>query len=759
MSMPHLPSISSSSPTPSIPSSGKEPLPEISLLSSAYSPYDNSIHPASLSPLLQSLFEGKGEVYQAMAQHPLLSAPSTEKRSEHPACDPPVRGYILNQLDLTLRERLKAAGLSDDEIMGCVQELSTGKTITHPLGQKIVEETVTEVRLTYRLSPHWAPHLTSAEHWIASPPDPYSAVQQQEINGVYDKAIDQAFNAYLAAHPDLTEEDIGLIRQGLNGNATSSGLVSIVEEISRTAAEQVQQQYGLPPTWFRGTTAVDLWRPTGLEPLSPARVDLLRQTHMASQAKELVQSLQALIKQEDPNDEMGTGQYMAIMLEGLSKVLNILTEAQKLSSEALLKNATKRQEELNLVTQQTLEQLENSKKQNELEKKSWWWRIIGMVGSVVLAFVATLATGGMLSAIVVAAVTVVFVSLDQALGITPFLMGKLNDAMKALFPNSPVLQKVMKAVIMAIVIAVIVVATGVGGGLAVIGPAIKQIGIQLALMVFLASNVVPEMVGTALRALGVDESLSRTIEMVVVIATAFIAMLVAAGGVKQIGEGLKAAGRYLKEGGAALGRNSLHLLQRVLHACRHPFATASHFPAALKALMIKIGMAIAHFFKQLATGAVAAPGATWRGMKAIGGSIKDGCVAIKARIKLSGKGADQLTEEARRVLSAQAEKGMAAVTDIQKGIQLITLVTEAGGGITAGISGLRLAKLQEEHGEIEREILLLQGVIDMLDKLREQINRSAEHVGTTAEDLRNGFHRWMQQLEQRLSQTLRPLQG
>ena len=481
------------------------------------------------------------------------------------------------------------------------------------------------------------------------PVEPYDTDKRTEIETSYHSAFDRALKSYAGKlTPQLTPEQIEMILSAYATGKVPSTIADHFEAVSKIATEEVQKKFGLPNTWYKGTTNLDDLKPVNLGIVTPAAVNKARSDFILGNVEELMNAIGAsLQKAQDklsPDDpaRLSLKDYVAAISQAIQELKEMLYEMQVKDAERS-RDLEGSRASLTEARFKALE--ENVKKQNEMreaqEKQAKWGSIMKIIGPIIAALAtvvgALLCWTGAGTALLVAGIAIgialtAYSVADSITGCTGKIVQAFNEWMADLFPDNEVLQKAIKFLVMAIVVIVLIVAVVFTGGSAavtiaagaaqfaraVVMECVRQLSLQLIAMVIMSSNAIPELLGAILKEHGVGKKDQQTAEMVMMMITMVIAMFaIAKGGkvpaesasigfvatVKQIGNQIKTAVEELiktiKEGTKAMIEAIIKLINDLVNKL---LALAKEIPGAIKGAYEKIASAARDLLKAINQG-------------------------------------------------------------------------------------------------------------------------------------------------------------
>ena len=546
-------------------------------------------------------------IYEASVQNPELPPPDPDGASGPQPYGMAEQRMIKHKVAKELVERLKKSGLSAEEQKELYEAILAGKPIANPEQAKRAKSLTREVEDLVREEAHlpssWTMTSTTPRDWIPEAIEPYDATKQKEIDATYPKAFDNALKSYASKQkPPLTTEQLDQIVNAFATGKVSSKIAEHFEAISKIATEEVQKTYGLPNTWFRGTTNVEDWKPINIGFMNTAAINQARAEfitdNVENQLKEINQAIQKVLDKLSPDDpaQIVGKEYQSIIAKAIRELKDLLREIQvrdaEKSRDVQKSRAGMTEARQKSVEDEIVKRKEVQEKQEKAERTSFIMKILGpaigalatLIGAVLAIVTFGLATPLVVAGIAIGIALTAYSIVDSVTGCTGKLVSAFNNAVKSWFPENETLQKLVKFLIVAAVVVVLVIAavlTG-GGAAANVGSqaaaqvakqavleAIKQLSIQLVVMTIMSSNAIPELIGAIMKANGVDKKTTQIWEMVIMALTMVITMIAVAKGMKPSGAaGAAEAGTTstiatIKQIGSDIAAATTELIKRI----------------------------------------------------------------------------------------------------------------------------------------------------------------------------------------------------
>lgn len=499
--------------------------------------------------------------YEASIQYPELPLPDPDGQSGPQPYGMAEQKLIKQNIAKKIAESLKKEVLSpqaEQEIYDFVllgkplKDSKLGKT-----AEKIKKDVTNETRDGAHLPTSWTILSTSSKDWIPELIEPYDESKRKEINATYDTTFKTALESYASSTtPPLSAEEKGKILTAFASGKVGSDIVFHFEAVSKIATKEVQKNFGLGSTWYKGTENIDNWRPVNIGIVTPAAVNLARRDFMLENLAQYIsitgESFQKVLDKlsfDDPA-QLLKNDFIAIVSTALRELKALLRETNIKDAEKE-KEASTLRASLTELRQKTVDESiakrkEAAEKQAKAESTSFIMKIFGPIIAAVGTLISILSFGlaspvGVAVAAIGIALTIYSI-VDSITGCT----GKLAQLVNDIFENSEVLKnneslkKFCKFLFMAaIVIAIVVIAYFGGGAIAAQAAtqitreamltAIKQITMQLILMTIMTSNAIPEMIGAFLKDSGaMDEKSSKIFEMAMAAVVMVVGMIASA---------------------------------------------------------------------------------------------------------------------------------------------------------------------------------------------------------------------------------------
>ena len=527
-------------------------------------------------------------IYEASAPNPMLLQPDSESEWGPKPYGTAEQKLIIGFFNKRLKELLSQRGdISDEQTKAVFNAIMSGKPPSDPQLAKLVLTIGTQVKQETREKAHlpesWDPQSPNPKDWIPLPIQPYTQDKQAEINQYYDAAVTDALSKYISqATPPLNQNQIDQLQKAITSGKVSVTIAEAFTAITKTASEATQKAYGLSESWFKGTSNIDEWKPINLGIVAPAAVNEARVELIIANSKEFISDIEKaankILEGLSPNDPnaMSMQEFKSVIAKALQKLKSVLRDIQLKDSEQSEKALQTKLDALDGRQKRLEEDIEKRKEMEEKQKKAkklgTVMKILGPIISalaVVVGAALAIFTGGASIALIVAGIAIgtamtAYSIVDSCTGCTQKIMEAFNALMEKAFPDNPLAQKLLKAFIVAIIAAVLIVAIVASGGGAAANIATsvavqtikemaKQLSIQMLIMVIMASNALPELLGAILKKAGVDENQSKIWEIVMMAITMITVMVaLAVGGkggglIKGISEGFKSAGRTAQQ--------------------------------------------------------------------------------------------------------------------------------------------------------------------------------------------------------------------
>lgn len=656
---------------------------------------------------------GPKTIYEASIQIPELLPPDPEGLSGPQPYGSAEQKLIKQNISKQAVERLKKSGLPIESQKEVYEAILSGKPLKDPKLAKRAKEISDEVSDSIRKGAHlpasWTILSTSPLDWTPIPVEPYDTDKRTEIETSYHSAFDKALKSYAGKlTPQLTPEQMEMIVNAYATGKVPSMIADHFEAVSKIATEEVQKKFGLPTTWYKGTTNLDDLKPVNLGIVTPAAVNKARSDFILGNVDELMNAIGASLQKAldklspDAPAALALKDYVAAISQAIQELKGMLYEMQVKDAERS-KDLEAGRANLTEARFKALE--ENVKKQNEMreaqEKQARWGFIMKIIGPIIAALAtvvgALLCWTGAGTALLVAGIAIgialtAYSVADSITGCTGKIVEAFNKWMADLFPDNEVLQKAIKFLVMALVVIVLIVAVVFTGGSAavtiaagaaqfaraVVMECIRQLSLQLIVMVIMSSNAIPELLGAVLKEHGVNKKDKQIAEIVMMAITMVIAMIaVAKGGkvpaesasigfvatVKQIGNQIVTAVEELiktiKEGTKAMIEAIIKLINELVNKL---LTLAKDIPAAIKGAYEEIASAGRALLNAINEG---------RGVEFIGAALTRFAEALKEFAVMTKSAAaaafEKVLEESIEILKKIGGKIGEKLTDIGKG--------------------------------------------------------------------------------------------
>ncbi|WP_068467242.1 type III secretion system translocon subunit SctE [Candidatus Protochlamydia phocaeensis] len=670
--------------------------------------------------LAATLEFGFKDVYSAPEGSPTLSQPDPDNQ---PAVSPygsteqkMIKQFFSDQVTTLLQQ----TNLSSDEALAVYNSIINGTPLSDPnlsniaasISQQATQTTIDEGNLP----DSWTINSTDPNDWTPQPIQPYGDNQQTEINEYYDQTLLNNATNFLEQNAlELTPDQAINLMNAIKTGQVSSDIADIYIQLSQQARVETQTAFGLPSTWFRGTTSVDDWKPINVGIVTPGKVAAAKLQDLLNNADQVLSDTQAAAKKllDGPpplpaNDPLrgALTDFLKVIGDAIRNLKATLRELQVKDAETSKENSKAKFSELadrRIRAKEQEEKMEKMmKKQKEMKSLGIAMKIIGpiiaalatLIGALIaIASLGTATAAGV--ALIAAGITVgiamtAYSIADSVTGCTQKLVEAFTKALDNMMPDAPDWAKTLvKVIIIAAIVAVLAVviaiamATGGGEGAATnmatqavaqtvreaVIETIKQMAIQLMVMVIMSSNALPELVGNILKAAGVDKQ-GQAIAQAIVMAITLLAVIIAMG--------------KMSGGGATQGADEA--AQTTTQAAEDSVKS----------------------FSQRATELLE--------------KIKD----------MPGDFANSVKEQVK------ALKEMSGLSYLNAAVKTAPLAVQAGAGIANGVMNLKVHDLLLQIGDLQAAEDLLKALIAALEKLLKNIQ-----TGMTDRD---GFIQQLQQV-------------
>ena len=531
----------------------------------------------------------------------------------------------------------------------------------------------------------------------------------------YHSAFDKALKSYAGKlTPQLTSEQVEMIVSAYATGKVPSSIAEHFEAVSKIATEEVQIKFGLPNTWFKGTTNLEDLKPVNLGIATPVAINKARADFVLGNVEQMINDISTAVQKvlgklppDDPS-KLALRDYQTVIAQAIRDLKAILREIQikdaEKSKDIEVNRASMTETRDAALAEDIKKQKEIQQQQEKANRLGFLMKIIGPIIAAVCTIIGALLavfTFGASTALIVAGVAVgvamtAYSVVDSFTGCTAKIVQAVNDALKNRFPDDEVLQKVVKWLIMSAVIIVLIIAVVfTGGGAAasiasqtaaqvaksVVMEAIKQLSLQVMVMTVMASNAVPELLGAILKAHGVDKDTSKVLEMVMMMIQMVVVMaaMVKAGGagatsaaktgtaagigvvetVKQIGNQILTTAKELmarmKEGAEEAVKALVQFIKELINKL---VALAKEIPVAIKGAFEEIVSAASSLLKAINEG---------RGVEFIGAAVKRFGEALKEFARMTATQLEKVMEESIEILKKVGGKALETLKETGDG--------------------------------------------------------------------------------------------
>lgn len=247
--------------------------------------------------------QGLGAEYIADIAYPQLISPDANTTPGTSSFST-IKKLIVQQLFIEyVNDQLKSKGIVGDQAEKIRNFILTGKgTLTdteQTLAFSIKEQATLEIQENVGLPSTWTIDSEDDESWTSIPPKAYNEDEQKVINDYYDKQVQDGLDHYIAnADPPLTDAEVETLKSSVKDPSvlTDANLKAIMDQIKNDATTKTQGRYGLPASWIAGTKNDIDWQPVNLNPISAAKVNMVRSSMLADNLISLTKDIEESLK-------------------------------------------------------------------------------------------------------------------------------------------------------------------------------------------------------------------------------------------------------------------------------------------------------------------------------------------------------------------------------------------------------------------------------------------------------------------------------
>lgn len=580
------------------------------------------------------------------------------------------------------------------------------------------------------------PMLTPPDEERVKNPQPLTPDAQMAVKGYFADAV---LAALKEGHPG--SEKINSDFQKIISAVVAGDTRSLSKEEKATVAratEKTRKEFSLSAAWTPDATAAtkEAWTPTVAEAALPVSLEPARRQMLYSGATQVVDDLMDGIRVV-AEQQGGTKENVYLrLMNAISALKDVISQLRVVDAEKQKEIFDKRQDMAKGSLEAALKQMAELRERmaNEAEGAAkgatmeWLGPTIAAVVVVisVLAVVATLGTAAVAVAIAAAVVSSLMLAYSVA-DSQEHLTQKAAEGIKDL----PLYGQIIIGVALAVALIAAIVATGgsastaaaevtaegaAAAGAQVAAQAAKQIAVQLtlqaSLMMLMSSGLVADAVIEALCGMGAidkaDEAVVAKVRIAVSITVSL--MVVAASAGRTVVQGLKSAATTAADIPAKVVERFQAAYKAAVEACKNGIANA--IEESVKAGLQSTKEA---FFslKQTLLDQLEAAGKNFiEGLKYVGGELKG---------PLRGPGAMQAWGERIQLLR----------TTVLMSQQTVNVYN----AIILGNVAMKLASVSREQGETEKLIGLLEALVEVLEKILQQIQSSGDVYTDWLDDL------------------------
>lgn len=580
-------------------------------------------------------------VFEVFPDIPSLIAPMVEEIGPTPYGSLEKK-MIQKNFSEKIKRIAKENNLSDADIVAVQDHLINNKPLVNSslsqLAKKIGKQAEDETRSEGSLPKEWTIYSSNPKEWIPLPKQPYSNEKRIEINASYDQNLQKILNLYVQqSDPALGEVEVALLQKAVKTGQVDSRVADDFVLISKEATQQTQQNYGLSPSWFKGTSKLEDWVPINTGIVNPISLNKAQGEMLSNNLISLLEDykkygvkvregIASTAQNNQPDDQMSTANFLEAISSAILYTQQALAYTSIVEADINFKLSVIKAKQLEEQKVLAEEQLEQTRKMSRLSDA------LGIIGDIMkyvgpaLATLAVVAAcfgpAGWLAAVplaLAAGIMMTYSALDQAFGITQKAVEGVNSVIEKIFPESELMQSLAKLtlVIVALVVAITMIATGTGAAGAtritkliskeVLQVMLRPLGMQaLVITVMNSIPVLPELTKALAETLGLDKTQSELLSKVVLAIEVMMIVIIATAAVYSVAKGIKvssaataikesaqSAANSLKQAIKTFDQTILSALNKIKNAPKnfpksfHDFIKSlSEVPAALKTMEI-----------------------------------------------------------------------------------------------------------------------------------------------------------------------------
>jgi hypothetical protein len=736
----------------------------------------------SLSQLSPFNFGQTGQpVYDTAGQHTVLPVPQEAEVSD--ATLGKMEQLLINsQFINQVKSLLIGQNVDSSSAKQILKYIRTGNeaglsSASKKLADQVFSTAVSNTQTSMDLTADWNPR-SNPNTWQTKPPVTYNAEERIAINQFFDERLTETTASYInnalkKVPPTLTQDQATALQTALKSNTFDPLLgpdphliANDYAAIRKQAIDSTQMKYPLPSTWTPGTSETSQYTAVNTSPINPVGVQTAQFKQLMANVQQLAKDYSTTIEKlkTDPNQALqkaASSPDAANVIDFMKAILSSLTAAKEMLHKLQVEDAELSQKlsasKFDATNQRLAQEKEEWSKNMEQimnakaaeKKQSEFGGIMKILSPVVaaLAFVvAVLVTAASFGTLTAAGVAIAAVGLtlsaamlaytiaDSVCNISPGVNAAIMGAFKTVVDGlakgleamgvpSKVADPLAKAILLVIVAAIIIAAVVASGGTAAVNAGATaateaaQVGIQAGvqilksaitqiLMQFLMVIVMSPDSGIAALILEAIPNASAKTKLIVqmIVMAVFMVAIMAAGAIKQAG---------------GLGKLISNITSSVKSA-------ATSIAETMKSIMDSIVQGIR---EGLQTGLSSMENIIDRVQEA----AKDILRSIMNTVREILRDMLPATEKSGDIMrSAQAWAERAQLVG-QVGMQAVTISK----GVTMHALDMSLAKLLEQLGEIQAAEEVLQGMIQMLEKMIQKMQQAMGGVGENLENVQD----------------------
>lgn len=498
----------------------------------------------SMSNRFETLNFAKPLFYDTSSQSPVLQKPELESQQNSQPYTKNEQLIIKQAFSSQVQALLSDENLRPDEREAIGVALMTDGQVEDPrltpLAQTIKKKVNAQISQQARLPSSWSMQSKNAKEWTPEKLEPYSDEKKGEINQFYDNNLKNLAQQAETEEPPLSPDQLADLKTAFSTGQVSSSVATVYVKLTQLATKATQENFGLSPSWYKGTEVEQDWKPLEFSLVNPTSLAAVRSQEITGNIISLVENSQTAAKSVAKSLKNGSP-GSASMLDFLQTIGKAIQELKHMLEEISIKDA----QLANKATQGKTDELKQKRqimidqehktnsmnaKQAKAQKMSKTMKILGPILSAVMTVIATILTvltaGAclplLIATVAVGVIMTAYSVADSVTGVTQKIATAVKEEidknMATASPTEKLLAKIAIVAAVVIVMAIILVAciaTGQVGGAAEVGivaaegatqtasqiavqataATIKELMTQAIILTVMSSNVIPESMG------------------------------------------------------------------------------------------------------------------------------------------------------------------------------------------------------------------------------------------------------------------------